>query len=348
VALKEIKSLKYDIEIENLSSLREKLSSHTRIVTFLAAVSLGHDKLFILSPLADMDLGDFIRKPQDPSFEISLRNLVNELANVADALKFLHSGLKGHMNQIFACCHMDLKPENILIFREEGHPVGRWCITDFGISTIKETNPPLHNSGNKLLEQPMTVGMVHEATKTCPKRGQGTYQAPEVNNPQVEKAVGRKSDVFSLGCVLTRITAFGLGRTELEDFDKDRCGTEGHGDFFYRQESDLSYVLNPAVDRLLAKLLNHQPLAIGTLESLDNEKLDGVVRQMLNPKPDERPNMENVCNTMKEILAPSPRNKVNAEHVATNQNHKPRRARKRQLTEIEKGKTHHTLSYDPC
>jgi len=170
-------------------------------------------------------------------------NLLNECGSLAHALEWLHNQIKiePSSNSIF-CAHMDLKPANILISPDAGSLVGKWMISDFGISVFKEeTQQPDPNYGS--------IGdYVSQVTmNTRPKRQEGTYQAPEVKiaesifsqsshlTPE-QRGIGRKSDIWSFGCILSEVLAFALGKEDLvRSFQSVRKQNAGD-DYFYAEK----------------------------------------------------------------------------------------------------------------
>lgn len=250
------------------------------------------DRFYIFSPLAETDLEKFLYQQRSENFDVNMANLITEASNLAHALDFLHTqiyiSVPGSPLECLACCHMDLKPANILVFPSRGHPVGIWKITDFGISTLKQTTSSA-GKGNDNLGVPTTVGMM--TTKTFPQRDKGTFQAPEVNEfiePMGSKRVGRKSDIWSFGCILVLIFAFGLGGLqELKDFDKGRRQEETGviTDFFYSknpesQDSD-KWIINPHVEEFLSKLPGYGSQGSRGSVSLNYNKCQKLLRGML-------------------------------------------------------------------
>ena len=181
-------------------------------MTFLATLcswdanNLDHEYSIIMD-LADATLYDLTfqseRKYTPPPFiKITMRNLLVESSALAGALQFLHEGLQ-FPDRIAGCCHMDLKPDNIFLHYEQGCPVGRWKIADFGISAIRELKEStVQNSGIRDRKAPQDLKMTIE---TAMKRGAGPYVAPEVCRGSDK--IGRTSDIWSYGCILVDIIA---------------------------------------------------------------------------------------------------------------------------------------------
>lgn len=148
--------------------------------------------------------------------------IFKELCQLAKALSWLHNEIADSNRY---CAHLDLKPDNILI-KQAMTPIGRWMISDFGISIFdKETNnPQLPSMRQAVSSLTNRRGMI---------RGHGSYQPPEVDNPKVD---GRKSDVWSFGCIVSESLTFSLentaknGSLALKRFREDRSGAD---DFFY-------------------------------------------------------------------------------------------------------------------
>lgn len=210
----------------------------------LHIASIMHGSEFmILLPLAEhRDLEIFLRFGYRPDLDtreeisvydfdetfpdltpFNLRDeIFKELCQLAKALSWLHNEMADSDRY---CAHLDLKPDNILI-KQATTPIGSWMISDFGISNFhKETNNPQLPSMRQVVSSLTNrSGMV---------RGHGSYQPPEVDNPTVD---GRKSDVWSFGCIVSECLKFSLehtakdGSLALKRFREDRSGAD---DFFY-------------------------------------------------------------------------------------------------------------------
>ncbi|MCJ1396758.1 hypothetical protein MMC18_009650 [Xylographa bjoerkii] len=266
----------FEKEVKNLQILKESLTSHSRIMRHLATIIHG-SSFNILLPLAffgdlELLLNDGIsynnpRKPQilynfDSRFPgLTQQNLpeaiLSEFSHLADGLRWLHDELCIVDGPELYCAHMDLKPSNILVDRDRHSLVGRWMLSDFGISVFRA-------STGRQDSQFASIGDVHaELTlQTRAKRGHGPYQAPEVQmlGPNT---VGRRSDIWSLGCIFSEVLVFAIGRAPLlHKFRQARRNT--YDDYFYspRRESlsvvpgNGAYELRPSVKKWLEKLPN--------------------------------------------------------------------------------------------
>lgn len=228
----------------------------------LATITHG-SKHYILLPLADhLDLELFLhcgisddgkrlynfedRFPAPKGGDLTTA-LFHQLYLVAHALVWLHSGISMEQShsRIF-CAHMDLKPSNILVENAKDSLVGRWMLSDFGISVFKEDT-------QKQDSEYVSIGDYYSqiTTKTRLRRAKGTYQAPEVmiRKPSWDqlshlspdqREIARKSNVWSFGCIFSDVLAFDLGRDKLvKDFQIVRKGNLSD-DYFYLDKTTSS------------------------------------------------------------------------------------------------------------
>jgi serine/threonine protein kinase len=189
---------------------------------------------------------------------------------ISDALKWLHEGFIGKSRKRVHFAHMDLKPNNILIDRYEDSAVGKWILTDFGISTFKEDDEAASAD---------LVSFENLTFKTTPARPPGAYQPPETEKPG-QSSAGRRGDIWAYGCIFAEVLSFALGRGDaVKKFRMSRKqihnmddATEGQSrsknDFFYEEYREIvqvngrldakirqSYRLRSGVDQWLRKLL---------------------------------------------------------------------------------------------
>ncbi|KAE8136096.1 hypothetical protein BDV38DRAFT_294135 [Aspergillus pseudotamarii] len=245
VALKQFEARgDFRSETKNLDVLRSSLSKHDRIVPFLATVTIGNS-FNILSPLAEMDLDVFLREGHQRCPDFTVRDLMQEAAHLAGALAFLHQGLDSYPPGL-SCCHMDLKPGNILVFHGDAldfPKVGKWKISDFGISIMSRPE----RTGTTVTE--FVDSITHRERLSPPP---GPYQSPD------GAGHGLKSDIWSLGCILTRVLALGLeGADGMMHLDQLRGKDDDEvspyeNDYFHRGSPP---VLNPHVRTWLSGLV---------------------------------------------------------------------------------------------
>ncbi|KAI9766200.1 MAG: hypothetical protein M1839_005016, partial [Geoglossum umbratile] len=251
VARKVIQAKKdYFAERRNLENLRGALMVHRHIVINIAAVTVGN-QFNLFFDLAQTDLYKFLYNLTEA---VDLKKLIEKAWALVDALRFLHDDLDigggtGRAKKK-GCCHSDLKPDNILVYKDPKDSTEMWKISDFGISTIGNLSDEgsTANNGNK--------------TIMAKQREPGVYTAPETD-------VGRRSDIWSFGCILHQVVAAGLGGGSLvEKLDEERgkignFGEERTSENFYRRDKNQEIVLKPCVARWLGKdLAEHtNPLA---------------------------------------------------------------------------------------
>jgi serine/threonine protein kinase len=258
----------------------------------LSYTSFAHGPNFtIISPLADLDLHTFFqgiyKDFQARSHNFTPAHLLYGASCLAGALKFLHEGLRprGIAGKIF-CAHLDLKPENILVvWKGKDEPAGRWLVHDFGTSKIKETSFARTLAPGDFLRQ---------FSLTQPQRAPGPFQAPEVQRSN-ERAVGRESDIWSLGCILAVVLAFARGGPPLV---KSLAESTTHGecadDYFYMKR-DNRIILKGEVVRQL------ESLNTGSRDDAWIKETLFLIYNTLIEKPSSRPSAEKVQRTLENI-----------------------------------------------
>lgn len=184
-----------------------------------------------------MDLSQLIRGQHPEGVLVKTPiNLIKEFSNLADALKFLHNDIILSEGRRVFVVHMDISPSNIVIRFHPKSAVGIWMITDFGISVVK-----MQTQGRPHLAA--ITDFDPSPTRTVPKRFPGPFQAPEIHE-RTTPLVGRKSDIWSFGCVLSLVLALALGGPTLVGKLNEARIRDGDAhyktDYFYREiESSL-------------------------------------------------------------------------------------------------------------
>ena len=235
----------FQIETRNLDFLKESLSSHKHIVLHLAAIIHGSE-FYIFLPYTELgSLEVFLCRGVDESPGTNLEkiaynfddyfppdklkpiHMLKQMLNLCGALSFLHDGLKIGQSDTY-CAHMDLRPQNILIFCSDIEPLGKWKISDFGISSFKK--------GQNTKEQKFLSirDLAENQTSVLTNRNlEGAHRSPENHSSHKKPFSGRKSDMWSYTCIFIEVLAFALGgRNFLIEFRKKRTEEDCHDAFF--------------------------------------------------------------------------------------------------------------------
>ena len=224
---------------------------------------------------------------------------------------------------------MDLKPNNILVVQEQGDPVGKWMIADFGISVFKNTEV--------VSIRDQAANLTTKDSKNPPQRPPGPYQAPEVDQtwgtrsrPSDMKSsaqVGRKGDIWSLGCVFTTVLAFALGgKAYVTDLERVRSTADDvslENDRFYQRcyqptrsqgYSAPKMIVKPEIERWLDDLFQrHQFIWVARCVTL--------IRRTLEIEQENRPSAEDVEKELISILRISFEEAAPVEPLAPQQPH---------------------------
>lgn len=254
-----------------------KSSGHENIVTSLGSMRIktkqvdgepADDTFSLFMPKADCDLRQYMMEiyQQAPNTHAHKERILGCAAGLARGLKFLHHEMRTPApdRQKLICYHMDLKPANVLVFfPDEDRMI--WKLSDFGMSSIKisKRHDQDHDSEEKgfgswfkLRSGPHAIDP--SVSETLGPRGQGTYLAPESITQSAE--MGRASDVWSLGCVISELFAYlEGGKAEVTNYsDQRRLQSGGNGDrYFLHSQGLLSPREHPIVkiwhERLIEK-----------------------------------------------------------------------------------------------
>ena len=256
----------FETELYNLSML--KMLRHPNIVKLLAAYTFKgrHNLLF---PKADAKTLANMLESSPPRHLRSLQQIVLALSGLCSALCAMHVFNYPDLEVLAIGCHHDLRPENILVHKES------FLITDFGLSTFKDSDKP---------------------SDTSFKNVRGDYVAPECENLQdlsERTVIGRPSDVWSLGCIMLEVMTYMLeGPKGVTDFEAER-GFKVDNHKRYRFHHGLM-AESPAVSVQLNRL--H-----GCMESRAGRKLLLLIREVLNLSPENRPSATEINEKMEYI-----------------------------------------------
>jgi serine/threonine protein kinase len=255
--------LNFDAEQRALKQFKSCITDNKNIMQSFASFIHGSDFIILSLWATGRDLSLFLTRPDEildnymaRSIRFTPDNLLTEAYNLACALKFLHWELFTTRGKMLRCAHLDLKPENVLVSflpedRASEAPVGRWKISDFGLSKVEEAV-----TGDRVLpigrdEQDASTApgnIARELSFQPPTRGPGPFQPPEVQSTETAK-VSTRRDVWSYGCILAMVLAFALGGS-LEVENQKRRRVVGGDDYFYRRMNRRSRTSGPSPETM--------------------------------------------------------------------------------------------------
>ena len=300
-------------ELKRLDYLKETIGGGSHhLMIHLASLIHGNNNCLILLPLAELrDLEIFLRGGNSPlantreleriyDFEKKFPNLTDpvlhkalfeQMEKIAAALVWLHDELEIHGSTGQSCAHMDLKPENILLTSNEGSAVGKWWISDFGISVFDRNN---HNQNSEVYSiRNFGRRLTSNVDLNEPDRAHGPYQPPEIDENIIDP---QKCDIWSFGGVLIDVLAFAVGRTvEVETVRSARFN--GRDDFFYevvQTVDDSNTIIRHNISTWL-QLVNVNPNHPWIDDCID------IIRKTLKIKPDSRPSARTLLKSLKHL-----------------------------------------------
>lgn len=227
---------------------------HPNILELLGSYTL-QGKHNLLFPLAPRTLSSYLSSKDQMLGFADYVSILLAFPGLVSALQALHSYIWESVSLIG--CHHDIKPDNVLIMDN------RFVLADFGLSTFKDPS---------------------KGSETFFRSGQGFYFAPEYEdykNDFQKHPIRRKSDIWSLGCVLLELLVFiALGAEGVENFRHDRRVT--FGGYFTIATFHHGRDPNQGVQQYLAKL--H-----GTAPDEGRSDLIALISEMLSIEPEKRP-----------------------------------------------------------
>ncbi|CZR50941.1 uncharacterized protein PAC_00815 [Phialocephala subalpina] len=159
---------------------------HVHIVDLAASYTFEDQFSIIISPVAEWNLGEYIRHDISPS-STRISNLARWIGCLASAVSYMHEQ---------SCQHLDIKPSNILI---AGSQV---MLSDFGGAVILNGS-----NSNRLMTDSCAVTPM--------------YCAPEIADRRGTSFIAGASDVYSLGCVFLEMATV-IHRESLNKFEQFR------------------------------------------------------------------------------------------------------------------------------
>ena len=243
-----LRSLKHPNIIELLASF-----SFPRL--FRGELRYEHNFLF---PLAESTLSSILANQETDALSLYFetdQNLYEQLYGLSSAIESMHNYFSDEFNLTLIGCHHDLNHRNILVNKN------KLLLADFGLSRLRS-----ENSRSRF-------------------KGMGDYIAPECEPIQNDMfgtgIVGRASDIWSFGCVLSEVVTCKL------------FNGQGVKDFRAAREYQvLPYWINrrfhagghehPAV--------SHQLQVLEDRLDFRQKDLPRLIREMLQVDPSKRPN----------------------------------------------------------
>ncbi|KAI9820774.1 MAG: hypothetical protein M1827_005144 [Pycnora praestabilis] len=191
--------------IQNEISIIKSLSGAQHFIQIVETYTEKRKFVIIMSPVADLNLEEYMDHVRKPSVEDPMYTWFGCLAA---GLEYLHAKM---------IRHRDIKPANILVKN------GSVVFADFGIAKDLTGQPATSTIGYVDAKSPM-------------------YCAPEVAS---EASRGRPSDVFSLGCVFLEMVTTLMWSYDLsiEGFSKYRT-TDGRQAYHANLEKTLRWILS--------------------------------------------------------------------------------------------------------
>lgn len=259
------------MESERQSLEMIRLVKHPNIIELLATYKIL-DRHSMFFPLAQMDLKTFLRTKPAAPFDDD-KYLFQSMHNLASALETIHNPFICQLGY-----HRDIKPGNILLIDNV------FKISDFGLARFK----------------PHTEG---DSTKSQYRGGDNIYGAPDRVPPDVDEddpKIGRKYDVWSLGCVFLELASFvargpeGVEQFRAKRFTKIQCVTD---ELFYAEIQTPEGIIADVKKEVLEWIVELKHDNEGELSLI----LD-IVRRMLKGLPEERPTAGGVRRELETIL----------------------------------------------
>ncbi|KAK4693582.1 hypothetical protein P7C71_g3846, partial [Lecanoromycetidae sp. Uapishka_2] len=238
----------FEAEESILRKFVQSSKRHNNILVTKASLEYGNTYSLFFD-LAKYSLWDYFNDPDVSIIPEQKGDIFGRSIGLAGALAFLHDELYlDSTGEQLHCYHLDLKPQNILVFErgddsdENNNDI--WKISDFGISQMKHIKP---SGGDVDSDHPVSfLDRIFRPQKqdTNPSSGinntryGGTYGAPEAR--LTTDKVTRKSDVWSLGCVLIDVLTFlDSGPNGIEEFENARSKDRDNDRFFESITSEM-------------------------------------------------------------------------------------------------------------
>lgn len=197
----------------------------------------------LFMPLAICDLWAYMMESTNrPYTTIEKADIISSAVGLVGGLDFLHNGMK-KSNTI--CYHMNISPRNVLIFQETQGGGTRyiWKLSDFYLAHVMTR--PLEKDG----ETGEGSNWSDDGERVPNRRGEGSYLGPE--SLSSTPSMTAKSDIWSLGCVISIAFAYleggSEGVTQYGHARAEHRAADNYDRFFVHGTVFAPFQINPAV-----------------------------------------------------------------------------------------------------
>lgn len=259
---------------------------HRAILSFLSTF-VDNDRLNIIYEKADMDLEGFLLLPDNNAkIGLSPAEIFGNLSDIADALNFLHTGIRPDgSKQPYVCYHRCLTSWNILVFNAASNPI--WKIADFGIVSQQ---PGSHRQLGFLGD--IVCREYADASLIGPPRW---HWAPD----RQYNCVGPHSNIWSLACIMMLVITRCLdGLTQLEELNKYMLTDHSFG----QQSSSDNFFKGQSLDERMEQWLQRLAAAeISKPNANQRKECVSLLRRMLMLDPRKRPKAAEITQSLRDL-----------------------------------------------
>lgn len=206
----------------------------------------------LFMPLAICDLWTYMMESTSrPYTTMQKADIISSAMGLARGVDFLHTGME-KSNTI--CYHMNIRPRNILIFQETqgGETRYIWKLSDFDLAHI--VTRPLGKDD----ETGESFNWSDDSEPVLNWQGEGSYLGPE--SLSSTPSMTEKSDVWSLGCVISIVFAYleggSEGVTQYGEMRSQHRASDGYDRFFLHGTVFTPIKINPVVKSWHSNLID--------------------------------------------------------------------------------------------